>query len=235
MNDAFHSRRHRIDGTGSNVVRLFHSSCIKFKRFVITYDLLAVTEHSIGLSELEERQRLKRIQHLLAPKISNLLSAKVPFEVTTMISSYLVRESAIITSKNQSVFSQASDTTVNLSKDVYASSSVIDGVRYIKSLHNIDTAQGEGYRLILNANNKGPVYKIRICEDHLGIRFVQFLPPTPGSKKFPEMKGWWRDISPSKFKFSATRVESDVSMPLVQDSMLILPQGYQAQKDHRRL
>ncbi|KAI8714702.1 hypothetical protein NCS52_01190600 [Fusarium sp. LHS14.1] len=48
-------RRHRIDRLGSNAVRLFHSSCIKFKHFVITDDLLAVTEHSIGLSEWEER------------------------------------------------------------------------------------------------------------------------------------------------------------------------------------
>ncbi|KAI8714701.1 hypothetical protein NCS52_01190500 [Fusarium sp. LHS14.1] len=104
-----------------------------------------------------------------------------------MIASYLVRESAMITAKNQSVFSQASDMTVDLSKDVYASSSVIDGVRYIKSLCNVETARGSEYRLILNARDKGP----------------------PGSKEFPEVKGWWRDISPSKFEFSAIRVESD--------------------------
>ncbi|KAJ4233200.1 hypothetical protein NW759_001981 [Fusarium solani] len=211
----------RLDDTGEStrprtnarrVVRFFHSSCLKFKRFIITDDLLAVTEHSIGLSELEERQRLKRIQHLLAPKISALLSAKLPFEVMTMIASYLVRESAVITAKNQSMFSQASDITVDLSKDVYASYSVIDGVQYIKSLRNLDTNQDGEYHLVLNAKKKNSVDNIRICEDHLGIRFVQFLP----SSRVPVVKGWWRDISPShpsvfvpRVKFSAIRVESD--------------------------
>lgn len=78
MDDKGESARPRLNIR--RVVRFFHSSCLKFKRFIITDDLLAVTEHSIGLSELEERQRLKRIQHLLAPKISALLSAKLPFE-----------------------------------------------------------------------------------------------------------------------------------------------------------
>lgn len=217
------------------VVRFFHSSCLKFKRFIITDDLLAVTEHSIGLSELEERQRLKRIQQLLAPKISELLGAKLPFEVVAMIASYLVRESAMITAKNQSMFSQASDIKVDLSKDVYASYSVVDGVRYIKSLRNLDTNGDEEYRLVLDAKKNKPVYSIRICEDHLGIRFVQFFP----SNNVPIVKGWWRDIPPSDFSvfyratISAIRVESDVSIPPVQVSRLILPQGCQGQKDHR--
>ncbi|RTE83744.1 hypothetical protein BHE90_001758 [Fusarium euwallaceae] len=197
----------------TNVVLLFHSSCVKFKRFIITDDFLAVTEHSIGLSELEERQRVKRIQHLLAPKITNLLSAKLPFEVMTMISSYLVRESAMITAKHQSMFSQASDITVDLSKDVYASYNVLDGVRYVKSLRNLDTDQGGEYYRVLNAKEKSAVVKIRVCEDHLGIRFVQFLSSTGSSSRFPIVTGWWRDISPSgttQVKFSTIRVESDL-------------------------
>ncbi|KAL6360665.1 hypothetical protein LRP88_06372 [Fusarium phalaenopsidis] len=88
-----------------------------------------------------------------------------------MIASYLVRESAMITAKNQSMFIQASDITVDLSKDVYASYSVVDGVRYIKSLRNIDTNQDGEYHLVLDAKKKNYVDKIRICEDHLGIRF----------------------------------------------------------------
>ncbi|RSL62658.1 hypothetical protein CEP54_005590 [Fusarium duplospermum] len=206
----------RTNFRSTNAVRLFHSFCVKFKHFIITDDFLAVTEHSIGLSELEERQRLKRIQHLLAPKISNLLSAKLPFEVMTMISSYLVRESAMITAKHQSMFSQSSDITVDLSKDVYASYSVLDGVRYVKSLRNLDTDQRGEYRRVLNAKEKSTIGKIRICEDHLGIRFVQFLPPNGSSSKVPVVKGWWRDISPSRgsgdtsqVKFSTIRVESD--------------------------
>lgn len=220
-------------------MRLLHSSCVKFKRFIITDGFLAVTTPSIGLSELEERQRLKRIQHLLAPKISNLLSAKLPLEVMTMISSYLVRESAMITANHQSMFSQSSDITVDLSKDVYASYSVFDGVRYVKSLRNLDTDQGGEYRRVLNVKEKSTVGKIRICEDHLGIRFVQFLPPNGSSSKVPVMKGWWRDISPSRgpgdttqVKFSTIRVESDVSISLVQVSRLTLHQGYQAQENH---
>ncbi|UPK93191.1 hypothetical protein LCI18_004126 [Fusarium solani-melongenae] len=112
-----------------------------------------------------------------------------------MIASYLVRESAMITAKNQSMFSQASDITVDLAKDVYVSYSVVDG-----------------YHLVLSAKKKSSVENIRIFEDHLGIRFAQFLP----SSRVPVVKGWWRDLLPPypsvfipRIKFSALRVESD--------------------------
>ncbi|KAJ4323629.1 hypothetical protein N0V84_004237 [Fusarium piperis] len=197
-------------------VILFHSSCFKFKPFTISNDFLAITAHSTRLSELEESRRFKRIQRLLAPKIYELLPANFPFELMTMIAGHLVRESAMVTAKNQSVFSQASDITVNLSEDVYASYSVVDGVRYISSLRNLDTDNGGEYHRVLNAKQQGVVSSIRICEDHLGIKFVQFLPLTTSPSKAPVVRGWWRDISPSRWsrdvarlKFSAILVESD--------------------------
>lgn len=199
-------------------VLLFHSSCVEFKSFAISDDFLAVTEHSIRLSELEERQRFKRIQNLLAPKIYDLLPVKFPSEITTMISSHLVSESAMVTAENQSVSSQASDIIVDLSVDVYASYSVLDGVRYVKSLRNDVDETGE-YHRVLNVEQQSTVSMVRICEDHLGIRLVQFLPLTSLSSKAPVVEGWWRDVSPSRLSgnapranFSAIRVESDVSM-----------------------
>ncbi|KAM0434010.1 hypothetical protein ACHAPT_003954 [Fusarium lateritium] len=188
----------------AKAVPLFHSSCFKFRPFTISDDFLAVTEHSIQLSKMEEHQRFKRIQRLLAPRIYHLLSVRLPFELVTMISGHLVRECAMVTAKDQSLFSQASDTLVDLSRDVYASYSVLDGVRYVKSLCNLDTDEVGEYHRILNAEEQSYVDRISICEDHLGISAA------------PVVKGWWRDVPKTDFtitveqgKFSGIHLTSD--------------------------
>lgn len=74
------------------------------------------------------------------------------------------------------VESNGSDCLVNLHRSVYASFQVVDGVPYVKSLHNSKPGRGEdgGLRL-LDTGKTGTVKRIIIADDHLGIRLIRFV------------------------------------------------------------
>jgi hypothetical protein len=52
------------------------------------------------------------------------------------IAGLLVRECAVITAEEQSLGTNVSDMTVDLTQDVYISYTIVDGVRYVKSIDN---------------------------------------------------------------------------------------------------
>src|SRR6266699_2573708 len=114
-----------------------------------------------------------------------------------MTASFLVRESAVVTAQAQSL-DPAADSHVDLSQNVYAIFTAIDGVRYVKHLRNssrIGADEREQYLLVLDVRRQGTVRKVVIAEDHLGIRRVQFISVNMvcGSGLIPG--AWWREIS----------------------------------------
>ncbi|KAF5574926.1 hypothetical protein FPANT_11541 [Fusarium pseudoanthophilum] len=85
------------------------------------------------------------------------------------IAGHLVRECAAITAEEQSLGTAVSDTAVDITQDVYAKYTAVDGVRYVKSLYNTASDSGD--------------------QDH----------PTLLSKKGPTpiTKSWWRVLDTS--------------------------------------
>lgn len=132
----------------------------------------------------------------LVPKLRDHLQIRLPDEILVSIAGHLVRKCAAITTEEQSLGTDVSETTVSLTQDVYISYTVADGVRYVKSLDKAVPKLCEQDRLTLLSKQGEPIRKICITEDYRGIRFVKlcsadasFAGPTPIAKS------WWRAVS----------------------------------------
>ncbi|RSL46591.1 hypothetical protein CEP51_015908 [Fusarium floridanum] len=160
--------------------------------------LLAAGEYTYEPPAEEERRRFTRTRRLLAPKLNHVLQMRLPPEILTTIAGLLVRECAVITSEEQSLGKNASNTLVDLSRDVYASYYVVDGVRYATGLSNsIDDLSEDKHHVLVRKAGQS-MHKIWIAEDHRGIRCVRFcssdaILPAPT----PIARSWWRYISAS--------------------------------------
>ncbi|KAI5456088.1 hypothetical protein BGZ63DRAFT_367870, partial [Mariannaea sp. PMI_226] len=102
-------------------VPFFHSNCLRFRLYAISDALLAAGEYTYEPPADEEHRRFTRTRRLLAPKLNDVLQIRLPPELLTTIAGLLVRECAIITSEQQSMGKSASDTLIDLSRDVYVS------------------------------------------------------------------------------------------------------------------
>lgn len=178
-------------------VPFFHGSCLRFKLYAISDTFLATGEYTYEPSADDEHRRFTRTRRLLAPKLNDLLQIWLPPEILTPIAGLLVRECAIVTSEEQSLGKGASDTSIDLSSDVYESYHVVDGVRYIRSLFNSTSKVSEDEHHVLARKAGQPVvHKICIAEDHRGIRCVRFC---ASDAALPEptavARSWWRSIS----------------------------------------
>ncbi|KAF6822900.1 hypothetical protein CPLU01_11721 [Colletotrichum plurivorum] len=147
--------------------------CLRFKLYAISDTFLATGEYTYEPSADDEHRRFTRTRRLLALKLNDLLQIWLPPEILTPIAGLLVRECAIVTSEEQSLGKGASDTSIDLSSDVYESYHVVDGVRYIRSLFNSTSKVSEDEHHVLARKAGQPVvHKIWIAEDHRGIRDV---------------------------------------------------------------
>lgn len=177
-------------------VPFFHSKCLRFRLYAISDALLAAGEYTYEPPADEEHRRFTRTRCLLAPKLNDVLQVRLPPEILTTIAGLLVRECAIITSEEESLGKSVSDTLIDLSRDVYASYHVVDGVRYATSLANSTSEMSEDEHHVLVRKAGHSVHKIWIAEDHRGIRCVKFCSSDgvlPGPT--PIARSWWRSIS----------------------------------------
>lgn len=195
-------------------VPFFHGQCFWFRLFAVSNALVAAGRYTFEPPKYEDHRRFNRIRRLLAPKLRNILQARLPAEILTTIAGLLVRECAAITAEEQSLGTSVSSTFVDLSRDVYAIYHTVDGVRYVKSLVNPPSQSCDEGHHVLARNEGRAVHKIWIAEDHRGVRFVSFCSSDtalPGPA--PIARSWWRAISvPDGIR--AITIETDVGVIL---------------------
>ncbi|KAF5540413.1 hypothetical protein FNAPI_10512 [Fusarium napiforme] len=162
--------------------------------------LVAAGEWAFEPPASENSRRSHRIRNLLAPKLRHQLQIRLPPEILMTIAGHLVRECASITAEEQCLGTVVSDTAVDITQDVYAKYTAVDGVRYVKSLYNTASSNSDDQDHPTLLSKKGkPIDKIWIAEDYCGIRSVIFCDvdfrlegPTPITKS------WWRVLNNSK-------------------------------------
>ncbi|KAF5586805.1 uncharacterized protein FSUBG_12016 [Fusarium subglutinans] len=179
-------------------VPFFHHECFCFRLYDISDALVAAGEWSFEPPASENSRRSHRIKSLLAPKLRDQLQIRLPPETLMTIAGYLVRECAAITAEEQSLGTEVSDTTVEISRDIYVNYTAVDGVRYVKTLCNTASNFGDQDYNRLRRKMDKPVDQIWIAEDHRGIRSVIFCgADSPLVGPTPIMKSWWRVLTTS--------------------------------------
>lgn len=194
----------------TNLVTLFHESCFTFRLFNVSQGYLNATKRNIQPTPNEERRREARIRRLLAPRLAAMYPGKLPIEMWHQIAGELTHECATVSSQmhwNDServTSSLVSD--VHFALDVYVSYELVEGVRYLRFVENLDTLRYHKWRPLSTKDagitgrhlhkSSTSVSAILIGEDGLGIRHVEFrttLPDPSDSHPFPGL--WWRLIS----------------------------------------
>ncbi|PTD07242.1 hypothetical protein FCULG_00005437 [Fusarium culmorum] len=156
-------------------VPFFHRDCYRFRLYHISSALVAAGNYTFDSPGHEENRRSHRIKRLLVPKLRDQLQIRLPDEILVFIAVHLVLAGADV-----------SETTASLTQDVYISYTLVDGVRYVKSIDNAVPKLCEQDRPRLLSNQGEPIRKICIAEDYRGIRAVKlcsadalFTGPTP--------------------------------------------------------
>jgi len=177
-------------------VPFFHNDCLCFRLYDISDALIVTGDYAFDPTAHERDRRSRRIKRLLAPKLRDELQIRLPAEILMTIAGFLVRECAVITTETQSLGTDVSDMTVDLTQDVYVSYTTIEGLRYVKSIRNTAPKLCNGDRTRLLNKQGEPVGMIWVAEDYRGIRFVKFCPADASlAGPTPIEKSWWRTIS----------------------------------------
>ncbi|KAF5651316.1 hypothetical protein F25303_4145 [Fusarium sp. NRRL 25303] len=159
-------------------VPFFHHECFCFRLYDISDALTASGEWSFEPPASEISRRSLRIKNLLAIKLRDQLQIRLPPETLMTITGHLVRECAAITAEEQSLDTAVSDTIVDITQDIYADYTAVDGVRYVKSLYNMTSNSDD--------------------QDHptlLSKRIVFCDKDSPLVGPTPITKSWWRALT----------------------------------------
>lgn len=212
----------------------FHATCVKINRQVPSpRKFFAATRYLFETSPREDRQRELILQRLMVEALRRAFATShLPVELWFRIARHLVREFAIITAQAQVRHHASAGVQIDLSRDVYASYAIFEGIRYLKTLRNTTEAEAErGEYLLMDARRGRAVQDIYIAFDHLGIRQVQFASPNrvlPGPAAIPGV--WWRHLT-SEGGISTVETETDVSTWAVPRSyVLTATAGHEAQR-----
>lgn len=177
-------------------VLCFHDECDESKLFMTTPKLFAATEYSFSPPIREELQRRVRIQHTLATKLNICTLSQLPQELCYMVAGYLVRQCATLTAQELALDVCATDSLVDLSRDVYAQCVRIEGVLYVQSLYNTTSSEvRRGEVRVFKAHQGRVVRSIHIRYDYLGIRGIWFTLPNNDLSHFPVCGVWWTELS----------------------------------------
>ncbi|KAL6917404.1 hypothetical protein FSST1_008899 [Fusarium sambucinum] len=174
------------------LTQFFHAECRKFKQ----RDVLRVVSTGCFRFEPkvhEQNRRFTRIKHSLARRLDGIFQVKLPAEVLNTIAEMLVHECATITNEEQSVGRSEDARTIRLDSAVYATYSVVDGVRYVKSLTNSPVPDREEYTQL---SKEGQTHsRLYIAHDFRGVRAIRLAPSNVSlSGPGPIMDCYWRNI-----------------------------------------
>jgi hypothetical protein len=192
-------------------VPFFHHECFCFRLYDVSDAIIAAGEWAFEPPASENSRRSHRIKNLLAPKLRDQLQIRLPPEILMTIAGHLVRECAAITAEEQSLGTAVSDTVVDITRDIYANYTAVDGVRYVKSLYNTASGSGDQDHPTLLGKKGKSIDKIWIAEDYRGIRSVIFCgADSPQVGPTPITKSWWRVLTTSS-NTKEIACQSDVS------------------------
>ncbi|RGP76929.1 hypothetical protein FLONG3_5013 [Fusarium longipes] len=105
----------------------------------------------------------------------------------------LVHECATITNEQLSLKKIKHPPLVRLDCAVYATYSIIDGIRYVKRLTN-SIPEGETYTVL--SREAQALHGVYIAEDYRGVRAFKFCPPdAPLSSPGPITNSYWRSLA----------------------------------------
>ncbi|KAF4338449.1 hypothetical protein FBEOM_7718 [Fusarium beomiforme] len=160
--------------SGQTKVPFFHSECVSLKLYDISNSLIAAEKYTFDCYE-------------------DNLGIKLPNQILTVIAGILIRLCASVTAQERTLGTEASKVSVDLLRHVYVTYTVVEGVRYVKSISNSSSTQHQD-SLALSSGQA--ISKIWIAEDYRGIRFVKFCSANMQlSGPTPIKESWWRSIS----------------------------------------
>lgn len=131
-----------------------------------------------------------------------------------MVAGYMTRELAAITWQDLARHVHPYNSTIDLAQDVYAVYVSIEGISYLRSLHN-SPPEGDGRGQRIHDSRQGHIIRmIYIAYDHLGIRSVHFSLP---NSDLPSLSRgccgvWWTELAQSS-GHAQVATQSDVSLP----------------------
>lgn len=130
-----------------------------------------------------------------------------------MVVGHLVRQSAIHTAQQLALDVCASNSLVDLSRDVYAQYVRIEGVLYVRSLYNSSSSEDKSGEVQVFKPCQGRVVRsIYIRYDHLGIRDICFALPKDDLLNNPVCGIWWTELS-REDGILQVAAKTDVSLP----------------------
>ncbi|KAI1089870.1 hypothetical protein F5B19DRAFT_494926 [Rostrohypoxylon terebratum] len=158
-------------------VHCFHFDCWMFlKNKFGTAEIPASFMHATHFSyfpvawEMLEEERTNRIRPLLAENLKNeKWPVTLPNEIQHMIAGNMIRECAIVTAGEKYFIPESFCSTVNLWLDVYAEYTMVEGIRYLKTIGN---TRGHGRSLIYRGQTFKNVHEVYYLDDHQGVRDV---------------------------------------------------------------
>lgn len=189
------------------VVPCYHFECFRVGQSSLSPKLLGALAYNFDPPPLGERQREMLLKHRTVEGLRRAFPlVHLPVELWFKIAEPLIRQVAVA-AVAQTELGDAQDPwqspddglKIDLSRDVYASYVLFDGVRYIRALRNATEAEAApGESLVLNPATDRVVDKVHIAFDHLGVRGVQFASADrvlPGADSVPGL--WWRQLRQS--------------------------------------
>lgn len=158
-------------------VPCFHRDCYSVKLLPISSNFLAATDYVFSPPIRFELERQERIKRTLARNLGLGSLRQLPQDVCYMIAGYLYRQLAAIACQDVARHLYPSNSTFDLTHDVYATYVSIEGISYLQSLQNSPLGNDTKGRRILDARQGHIIRTIYVAYDHVGIRNIYFELP----------------------------------------------------------
>ncbi|RGP65401.1 hypothetical protein FSPOR_7331 [Fusarium sporotrichioides] len=179
-------------GEKGHLTPFFHAECQRFKQHDV-FRVVSTGYFRFEPTVHEQNRRFTRTKYFLARRLNELLQMKLPAGILDIIAEMLVHECATITNQEQSLGRVEAPRSIRLDSAVYATYSVVDGVRYVKSLTNSPAHCREGYTLL---GKEGQSHsRLYFAHDYRGVRAIKLCQSgVPLSGPGPITNCYWRNI-----------------------------------------
>ncbi|OBS24145.1 hypothetical protein FPOA_04692 [Fusarium poae] len=170
----------------------FHAECRKFKQHDVSR-VVSTGAFRFEPTVHEQHRRFTHIKHFLAQRLDAMFQVKLPTEILDIIAQMLVHECATITNQERSVGRTEEHELIRLDSAVYATYSVVDGLRYVKSLTNFPVPDRDGYALLSKEGQT--LNRLYIAHSYRGVRAIKLCPSNVSmSGPCPITGCYWRNI-----------------------------------------
>ncbi|KAF5020171.1 hypothetical protein F66182_7811 [Fusarium sp. NRRL 66182] len=186
----------------------YHDSCYEFRFYSVTLAFLDATLYSFEPSAREKMRRTRYIRQELSRNLQRTSKwpRELPAELWHMVAGYLLEDCATLTAQEQ-VYDcdNTGESELDLTRSVFASFVKVDGLYYVKDLHNtaeastgMQTCVLPAATMLANQEKKQADKDLFVAQDHLGIRrfvFVSAKHCEEWCRNPPNVPGaWWKHI-----------------------------------------